>query len=96
MTQTHMHPSLRLRAVVRAAHNLTSILPTVTLLSHIPPPHLTRLCRELKVGALHDGVHRARLLAEAAVDALGHVDVVPEVAGSVGESEREGKVSPVG
>lgn len=25
---------------------------------------------------LHDGVHRTRLLAEAAVDALGHVDVV--------------------
>jgi hypothetical protein len=31
----------------------------------------------LKVGSLHNGVHRARLLAHAAVDALGHVDVVP-------------------
>jgi hypothetical protein len=30
----------------------------------------------LGVGALHDGVHGARLLAEAAVDALGHVNVV--------------------
>ena len=38
---------------------------------------LVRLGRVLKVGALDDGVDGARLLAEAAVDALGHVDVVP-------------------
>ena len=31
---------------------------------------------ELKVGALHDGVDGAGLLAVAAVDALGHVDVI--------------------
>ena len=31
---------------------------------------------ELEVGALHDGVNRTGLLAEAAVDALGHVNVV--------------------
>mmetsp|Transcript_39253 Transcript_39253/g.93942 ORF Transcript_39253/g.93942 Transcript_39253/m.93942 type:complete len:241 (+) Transcript_39253:181-903(+) len=37
---------------------------------------LVRLRRVLEVGPLDDGVHRAGLLAEAAVDALGHVDVV--------------------
>jgi hypothetical protein len=37
---------------------------------------LPRLHGVLGVGALHDGVHGARLLAEAAVDALGHVNVV--------------------
>merc|ERR1719391_1153724 len=31
---------------------------------------------ELKVGALHNGVHGTCLLAKSAVDALGHVDVV--------------------
>ena len=31
---------------------------------------------KLEVGPLHDGVDRARLLAEAAVDALSHVDVI--------------------
>ena len=31
------------------------------------------------LGSLHDGVHGAGLLAEAAVDALGHVNVVPAV-----------------
>ena len=37
------------------------------------------------VGALDNGVHGARLLAEAAVDALGHVDVVAgRAAGAVG------------
>lgn len=39
----------------------------------------------LGVGALDNGVHGARLLAEAAVDALGHVDVVAGcAAGAVG------------
>ena len=39
----------------------------------------------LGVGALDDGVDGARLLAEAAVDALGHVDVVAGgAAGAVG------------
>src|ERR671913_1407018 len=37
---------------------------------------LARLCGEFVVRAEDDGVHRARLLAVAAVDALGHVDVV--------------------
>src|SRR5215471_17808599 len=37
---------------------------------------LARLGREFEVGALDDGIDRAGLLAEAAVDALGHVDVV--------------------
>lgn len=38
---------------------------------------LARLGRVLDVGRLDDGVHGTRLLAEPAVDALGHVDVVP-------------------
>src|ERR1700694_277632 len=37
---------------------------------------LARLGGKLEVRPLDDGVHRARLLAEAAVDALDHVDVV--------------------
>ena len=37
---------------------------------------LARLGGVLGVGALDNGVHGTRLLAEAAVDALGHVDVV--------------------
>ena len=38
---------------------------------------LVGLGGELEVGSLHDGVHGTGLLAEPAVDALGHVDVVP-------------------
>src|SRR5581483_11200235 len=34
------------------------------------------LGRELEIGSLDDGIDRARLLAVAAVNALGHVDVV--------------------
>ena len=46
---------------------------------------LARLGGVLGVGALDNGVHGARLLAEAAVDALGHVDVVAgRAAGAVG------------
>jgi hypothetical protein len=37
---------------------------------------LVRFGRIFEVGALHDCVHGARLLAEAAVDALRHVNVV--------------------
>lgn len=37
---------------------------------------LPRLGGILGVRALHNGVHGTRLLAEAAVDALGHVDIV--------------------
>src|SRR5262245_2597025 len=37
---------------------------------------LARLGRELEVRALNDGVDRAGLLAQAAIDALHHVDVV--------------------
>ena len=39
-----------------------------------------RLGGVLKVRALDNGVDRTRLLAEAAVDALGHVDVVARCA----------------
>jgi hypothetical protein len=35
-----------------------------------------RFCAELEVGPLHNGIDGARLLAEAAVDALGHVNVI--------------------
>ena len=35
-----------------------------------------RLCGELEVRTFHDGVHGTGFLAEAAVDALRHVDVV--------------------
>mmetsp|Transcript_18462 Transcript_18462/g.30090 ORF Transcript_18462/g.30090 Transcript_18462/m.30090 type:complete len:290 (-) Transcript_18462:3203-4072(-) len=31
---------------------------------------------EFEIRTFHDGIHRARLLAEAAIDALGHIDVV--------------------
>src|SRR5919197_5158524 len=37
---------------------------------------LTGLGRELEVRSLHDGIDRTGLLAQAAVDALHHVDVV--------------------
>src|SRR5712671_3756074 len=37
---------------------------------------LARLGRELEVGPLDDGIDRAGLLAQPAVDALHHVDVV--------------------
>jgi hypothetical protein len=36
-----------------------------------------RLSCKLKVGTLHNGIHGAGLLAESAVDALCHVNVVP-------------------
>src|SRR5947209_13873947 len=35
-----------------------------------------RLCRELEVRPLDDGVDRTRLLAQTAINALHHVDVV--------------------
>src|SRR6476659_5035792 len=37
---------------------------------------LARLGGELEIRPLHDGIDRAGLLAEAAIDALHHVDVV--------------------
>src|SRR5258708_37413273 len=37
---------------------------------------LARLGGEFEIGALDDGVDRAGLLAQAAIDALHHVDVV--------------------
>merc|ERR1719180_325117 len=47
-------------------------LPLVPIVQQL----LLGLSGELKVGSLHDGIDRARLLAEATVDALGHVNVV--------------------
>lgn len=38
---------------------------------------LVGLGGELEIGALHDGVNGACLLAETAVNALGHVNIVP-------------------
>lgn len=51
---------------------------TRTSLTHTDPlpTHLPSLCRELKIGSFHDCVHRTGLLAEPAVDALSHIDVV--------------------
>lgn len=54
-------------------------LPSVTVgkqLLLIVKQLFVSLRGELVVGALHDGIHGARLLAEAAVNALGHVDIV--------------------
>lgn len=62
---------------VYVAGNLA--LPLVTVIEQlllVVEQLLVRLGGELEVGALHDGVHRTRLLAKAAVDAFGHVDVV--------------------
>ena len=45
----------------------------------------SRLSRVLRIGALDNGIHRAGFLAEAAVDALRHVDIVAgRSAGSIG------------
>ena len=41
---------------------------------------LVRLRRELEVRALNDGIHGTSLLAEAAVNAFGHVDIVSSCA----------------
>ena len=43
-------------------------------------PHLMCLSDKFEVGPLHDSIDRARLLAEAAVDALSHVDVIASCA----------------
>ena len=36
-----------------------------------------RLCGKLVVGSLHNRIYRAGLLAKSAIDALGHVNIVP-------------------
>src|ERR1700761_7761989 len=54
-------------------------LPTVAVVEQalfVEQELLAGLRGELEVRALDDGVHRAGLLAQAAVDALDHVDVV--------------------
>src|SRR6516162_3628443 len=51
---------------------------------------LARLGRELEVRALDDGVDRAGLLAQAAVDALHHVDVVAHGAAGAVVAARTG------
>ena len=56
------------------------LLPLVTVgqqLLLIVQELLVRFGGELKVGSLHDGIDGTGLLAVSAVDALGHVDVVP-------------------
>ena len=52
-------------------------VPVVEELLLVVEELLVGLGGELEVGPLDDGVDGARLLAEPAVDALGHVDVVP-------------------
>jgi hypothetical protein len=63
-------------------------LPLVTVVKQlllVIEELLPRLHGVLGIWALDNGVHRARLLAEAAVNALGHVDVVAgRAAGAVG------------
>src|SRR4029078_6888375 len=51
---------------------------------------LARLGGELKVRAFDDGVHRAGLLAKAAVDAFDHVDVVARGAAGARGAARSG------
>lgn len=52
------------------------LVPVLQQLLLVVQQLLVRLGGELKVGSLDDGVDRTGLLAETAVDALGHVDVV--------------------
>lgn len=52
------------------------LVPIVEQLLLVVQQLLMRLRGELNVGALDDGIHGAGLLAEAAVDTLGHVDVI--------------------
>mmetsp|Transcript_41709 Transcript_41709/g.102751 ORF Transcript_41709/g.102751 Transcript_41709/m.102751 type:complete len:233 (-) Transcript_41709:112-810(-) len=55
---------------------LLPLVPVVEQLLLVVQQLLVRVGGVLEVRALHDGVHGARLLAEAAEDALRHVDVV--------------------
>ncbi|ELK32323.1 Caseinolytic peptidase B protein like protein [Myotis davidii] len=52
------------------------LVPIVQQLLLVVQQLLMRLHGELKVGALDNGIHRVGLLAEATVDALGHVYVI--------------------
>lgn len=64
---------------IRSCHSCQFRLPLVSVreeLLLIIQKLLARLCRVLGVRALHDGIHGARLLTEAAVNALGHINVV--------------------
>ena len=53
------------------------LVPVLQQLLLVVQQLLVGLGGVLEVGPFHDGVHRASLLAEAAVNALGHVNVVP-------------------
>ena len=53
------------------------LVPIVEQLLLVVQKLLARFRRELRVWPLHDRVDRARLLAEAAVNALRHIDIVP-------------------
>lgn len=52
------------------------LVPVVQQLLLVVQQLLVRLRRELEIGALDDRVDGTRLLAESAIDALRHVDVV--------------------
>ena len=47
--------------------------------------NLVSFSSELKVGTFYNGIHRACLLAESTVNALGHVNVVPVKLNQVSE-----------
>jgi hypothetical protein len=64
---------LRLKVVGNSNFPFVTILQKLLL---VVKEFLVSLCAELKVGSLHNGVHRASLLAEATVDAFGHVDII--------------------
>lgn len=48
--------------------------------------NLMSLCWKFKVRSFYNGINRARLLTESTVDALCHVNVIPE---KLDESEAE-------
>lgn len=76
-------------AVKELAHQVLRdlLLPFVSVgkkLFLIVQEFFVGLGRKFVVGTLNDGIHGTRLLAESAINALGHVDVVPSgAAGSV-------------
>jgi hypothetical protein len=67
-------------------------LPTVSIgqkLLLVVEQLLVGLCGEFKVRTLHDGINRTGLGTVAAVDALGHVNIITHCASAaVGTSER--------
>jgi hypothetical protein len=78
------HPELTLRRLLAIQYLRCQVggnfsLPSITVgeeLVLVVEQLDTRLRRELKVGALNNGVYWARFLAKSAVNALGHINIV--------------------